>query len=291
MSDYGHLILLQGENAMKRLLSIITIIGLILSMGSSSFALDKVKEADKLYKQAIKIEKSKPKDAIKLLTKAITYNPKNPEYYFKRGFLETDMGKVIKDYEIAVVLNPDKYYPMCFDGYMEGNKYIHNMTGFQLTAKSWTIEDTTTLADIKKYLASYKGDRVKNAHTILDKATEGSYKVLEATSSKKDAFALVQLISDPKNEIPDNESFAAIMADVFSEDPTVSDLQPVQSGKLGNVDCAYVDYKQTDSGVTLLCRNYSIVFDYYTLNITVFAADESAFETAMKEFFNTFKFQ
>ena len=54
---------------MKKFISIFISIMLIFCFSSSAFALDKTKEAQKLYNQALKVQDANPAEAIKLLKK------------------------------------------------------------------------------------------------------------------------------------------------------------------------------------------------------------------------------
>lgn len=270
---------------MKKFISMITVLTLVLSMGTTGFALDKVKEADKLYKQALKIEKTKPKDAIKLLDKAISYNPKNPEYYYKRGWLEPNYGKVIPDYNKAVVLNPDKYFDKCYGIAIENNKYVFNFNSMTLSAKSW-VDVSDGFADLKKYLSTYKGDRVKNAQTIMG----DSVHMITFASENEDAWATFSMHSDLKNEIANNESLAQEFAVWAKGQSILSDITEVKSSKLGNMDCAYVDYKETDTdGSVYTKRTYTMAFDYYAIVINVGATSDAAFKDATETFLGTFE--
>lgn len=272
---------------MKRFILILTLLTLVLGMGSTGFALDKVKEAEKLYQQAVKIEKTKPTEAIKLLDKAISYNPKNAEYYYKRGWLEPNYGKAMKDYERAVVLNPDKYFKKCFGTVLYDGRYELQFNSMSLKTGSWKLDAETALPAIKKYLSTYKGDRLKNARNIISKSTDDCITMLVANSSNKDANTRVMLLPDFENEVESSQEVAEEFAKTFSEDGTFTNVSEVVLSKLGNVDCAYFDYKQPTSDGENLCRTYAMAFDYYVIVVNYAAYDQQAFDAGINDFLGT----
>lgn len=275
---------------MKRIISLITIFTLLLSLGATgSFALDKTKEADKLYKQALQIQKSKPKDAIKLMDKAILYCPENPEYYYQRGFIEPNLGKAFLDYNRAIVLNPDKYFELCFGGDSDGVTYNNNLDGFSLSTSVWDLYETSTVAQIKKKLASFKGNRVKEARAILDEVTDGAYSILEASDADQKAFVDIGIIVDYKNEVESNESFATMMSNEMRYNSKVSKIGKIINSEIGTSECSYFDYLQTVDNQVLICRNYTLAYDYYVINIALYAEDQEHFDAALEDFIDTYQ--
>lgn len=274
---------------MKKFISIFISIMLIFCFSSSSFALDKTKEAQKLYKQSLKVQEYNPKEAIKLLTKAIAYNPKNPEYYFQRGFIEPDYSKVLLDYERAVVLNPDKYYSKCFGTVVEDNVIITNFNSM-IFDTNWKRESnvSSSLTDIKNYLSTYKGDKLKNAQSIIDNATDYSIIMFEAQPDDKSALASVAIVPDYKNEFPDPDTYIYMMSQSISADNNFTNVSDIQTTEIGDMDFAYIDYTllQKDAP-SLISRHYAVAFDYHVITITVFAQDKNAFDSAIKDFVNT----
>lgn len=274
---------------MKKFISIFISIMLILCFSSSAFALDKTKEAQKLYNQAIKVQDANPAEAIKLLTKAIAYNPKNPEYYFQRGFIEPDNGKAILDYERAVVLNPDKYYSKCFGTSLEENKIITNFNSMTFNT-NWKRQSSasSTLTEIRNYLSTYKGDKLKNAKSIIDTATDEYLVMLEAEAPNGSAFLDVALIPDYKNECPDPDTYISGVSQDLSEYSDVTDISDIKITEIDGLDLAYVDYTVLqENGSKLSCRQYAAAFDYYIVHIIIDASDKNALQSAAKDFVNT----
>ena len=274
---------------MKKFISIFISIMLVFCFSSSAFALDKTKEAQKLYNQALKIQDANPTEAIKLLTKAIAYNPKNPEYYFQRGFIEPDYGKVILDYERAVVLNPDKYYSKCFGTSLEGNKIITNFNSMSFNT-NWKRQSSSssTLSEIKNYLATYKGDKLKNAKSIIDTATDEYLVMLEAEAPNGSAYADVALIPDYKNECPDPETHISVLSQTLSEDSDFKDISDIKNTEIGDLDISYLDFTVSQENESpLYSRVYAVAFDYYIVSIRIAASDKNALESAAKDFVNT----
>ena len=274
---------------MKKFISIFIPIMLVFCFSSSAFALDKTKEAQKLYNQAIKVQDANPAEAIKLLTKAIAYNPKNPEYYFQRGFIEPNYGKAILDYERAVVLNPDKYYSKCFGTSLDGNKIMTNFNSMTFNT-NWKRQSSAsnTLTEIKNYLATYKGDKLKNAKSIIDTATNEYLVMLEAEAPNGSAYADVALIPDYKNECPDPETYISGVSQSLSEDSDVTDISDIKITEIDGLELAYVDYTGLlENGSKISCRHYTAAFDYYIVSIRIAASDKNALESAAKDFVNT----
>ncbi len=274
---------------MKKFISIFISIMFVFCFSSSAFALDKTKEAQKLYNQAIKVQDANPAEAIKLLTKAIAYNPKNPEYYFQRGFIEPDNGKAILDYERAVVLNPDKYYSKCFGTSLEENKIITNFNSMTFNT-NWKRQSSAsnTLTEIKNYLATYKGDKLKNAKSIIDTATNEYLVMLQAEAPDGNACVDVALTPDYKNECPDPETYISGVSQSLSEDIDIKDISDVKITKIGDLEFAYFDYSISQKDIPpLSCRLYAAAFDYYIVTIKIDTFDKNSLESAAKDFVNT----
>lgn len=282
---------------MKRITIFITLLTLLFALSSpSAFAADKLKDAEKLYKQALTLsDKNKPA-AIKLMDKAILLNPNNPEYYYSRGRLYVlsnhNDAKSIPDFDRAVVLNPTKYFNLCYGGPTNDASCVTNyFHGLRVNTQKWDSYTPTTADDIKAYLSTYKGktaDRVKNASTIMDTVTKGEYVFLIAKSPDQKATATFEFLLDRPNEIPTLESLATSTNKAFLKDPAISNVSDIKPGKIGNMDVVYFDYDYayTTDNVVTKNRIYMVLYNYYALVIYVEGDDQAQLDAAINDFIN-----
>ncbi len=277
---------------MKRILALITVVAFCLTMFTTTgFALDKKKEAGKLCQKAIKIARVKPQEAMKLLDKAISYDPKNPEYYYRRGLVEPNLGIAFTYFDRAIVLNPDKYLELCYSGDNKSNLYYYNDFGaFRFSTRIWDLYETNNTKAIKEKLASYVGNPVDNASEIFTAATDDSFEIMRAKDVDKKAAVCVWVNLDRNNEIESGEDYAVAARKQCRGMDEVSNLSEITIGKLGKADSAYFDYGQMINDHNYLCRNYSMAYNYYVLNITLVAYDQASFDAALKDFVDTFEY-
>lgn len=274
---------------MKKFISIFTSIMIILCFSTSAFALDKAKEADILYNKALNLKNSNPEESIRLLTEAISYNPQNPEYYFQRGFIEPDYKKAILDYERAVVLDPDKYYNKCFGFGIKGNKIITRFNTMIFNT-NWKIDNIPnhTLDEIKSYLATYTGDKLQNAQSIIDKATGEQLIMVNTISPNEDALGSVAITIDYTDRIPNPQTYIAMIYQIISNDSEVSDIGSVTVKEIGDTTLSYLDYSILVNNETrFFARVAAVDFDYYTVEIKVFALNKDSLNYAIEDFVNT----
>lgn len=279
---------------MKRFMLLATMFTLLITLALPlNFALDKTKEAEALFKQAEKMGMAKRKQGVVLMNKAIALNPLKAEYYYLRGTYVTDNGLGIQDYDRAVVLNPDKYFNLCFGGdNKDASVYKGHYVEFQAKTTKWSIYQVDTVSKIKSYLATYKGNsisKVKNASAIMDAATDGNYVFAVARDPDESAWVRFTMIPDRKNEIISPES---VTTEVYKSLRGASDItltSDVQVGKLAGSDTAYFDYTQNIDGTSYIGRTYFIAWNYFAFNVTLLAPDQAHFDAALVDFINTMK--